>query len=109
MVASVGGPRGVQIWHYEDGRLSLRGVGNAARSPNWVTFSPDSRRVAVATVEGQLQLWDVASMRVQREWQLPGVIVKVIWASDGRHLLTVNGNYTVYLLRLAPPPAQGRQ
>jgi hypothetical protein len=28
---------------------------------------------------------------------------------DGRHLLTLNGNGTIFVLRLAAPPAQARQ
>jgi ECF sigma factor len=35
--------------------------------------------------------------------KLPGYVHGVAFAPDGRHLATVNGNGTVYVLRLAKP------
>jgi WD40 repeat protein len=66
-----------------------------------LAFSPDSRALALATYDGKLVLRDAATGTLRKEWQLPGPIHGVTYAPDGRHLLTLNGNGTGYLLRLA--------
>jgi hypothetical protein len=45
-------------------------------------------------------LWDFAVQGPVRKWQLPGLISQVAVARDGRHLITYNGNGTIYVLRL---------
>ncbi len=70
-----------------------------------VAFSPDGRTLALATQQGKLILRHLETGAPRKEWQLPGPVSWVAYAPDGRHLLTVNGNGTGYVLRLAPPPA----
>ena len=69
-----------------------------------VAFSPDGRTLATAGIHGKLALRDIETGETRREWQLPGQINYVTYSPDGRHLLTINGNGTGYILRLAPPP-----
>jgi hypothetical protein len=33
-----------------------------------------------------------------------GDVLQMLFSPDGRHAVTVNGNGTVYVLRLPPPP-----
>ena len=40
------------------------------------------------------------------EWQIRGPIQGLAFAADGRHLASANGNGTVYILRIAPPPGK---
>ncbi len=48
-----------------------------------------------------LLLIDVATGEVRQTWQLPGWIVRPFFHPDGQHLLTLNGNGTLYVLRIA--------
>ncbi len=66
-----------------------------------VFFSPDSQTLASAGYDGRIILRDVASGEVRRTWQFPAWIATASYSPDGRHLATVNGNGTVYILRLA--------
>jgi hypothetical protein len=59
--------------------------------------------LAAGTEGGKLVLRDVQTGLVRRQWQLPGVVYAVAYAADGRHLVTLNGNGTLYVLRLAKP------
>jgi len=49
--------------------------------------------------EGGEKLW---------EWQPPGAVRSVEFAPDGRHLALVNGNGTLYVVRLEDPKADDR-
>lgn len=72
-----------------------------------LTISPDGQRLAVAGFTGQVLLWDLTDRRLIRTLTLGpplGTISQVLFSPTGRHLLTVNGNGTVYLVRLSPSP-----
>ena len=45
--------------------------------------------------DGRVILWEAARGTKLREWQLPGVVARIAFAHDGRHLATANGNGTV--------------
>jgi len=45
-------------------------------------------------------IYDWAADRELRRLKYPGIVRQVILHPDGRHLVTVNGNGTVYILRL---------
>jgi WD40 repeat protein len=68
-----------------------------------VAFGPDGKTLASAGRDGRIILWNVLAGDKLREWQLPGPVRGVTFASDGRHLAAANGNGTVYILRLAKP------
>ena len=65
----------------------------------YLAFHPDSKKLAVGSWAG-VCLLDVATMKPIWDWQSPGPIYWLDWAADGRHLVTHNGNLTVYVLRL---------
>jgi WD40 repeat protein len=69
-----------------------------------LAFAPNGKTLAVSTTEGQITLYDLSSYKVVREWQFPGSVPGVFFTGDGRHLVTHNGNHTLYVLRLAAPP-----
>jgi WD40 repeat protein/tRNA A-37 threonylcarbamoyl transferase component Bud32 len=99
----------VTVWDVQGGqpgqpaqRAWTRAEGNTYAA----AFSPDSRTLATCEAAGNLLLRDARTGGfVRKVWQLPGGLNWVGYAPDGRHLLTVNGNHTGYILRLAPPPA----
>jgi WD40 repeat protein/tRNA A-37 threonylcarbamoyl transferase component Bud32 len=96
-----------------------------------LVFTPDGKTLVYAGSSGELILWDVVGHRnlqelgrnykdsggetvlwdavsrkhykQQHRWQLPGAVLSLALAPDGRHLATANSNGTAYLLRLAPP------
>ncbi len=71
--------------------------------PYATDFSPDGRTLAAASDGAEsLSLWELSSRKKLRSWSLPGPVFSVDFSSDGRHLLTLNGNGTAYIVRIAP-------
>lgn len=64
-----------------------------------LAFHPDSRKLAYGNGSGAGVL-DVTTGNALWTWKAPGSVPWVEWAADGRHLVTHNGNKTVYVLRL---------
>jgi WD40 repeat protein len=91
---------GVELWDLGQGKPRRRMALPQAGAVISLAFSPDGRALAA---DHALIVWDPASGRKLREWRLPGPVRWARFATDGRHLLTANGNGTVYVLRLAPP------
>jgi serine/threonine-protein kinase len=77
--------------------LSLDLKGSSATS-----LSSDGRKLA-GCGGNTVGLWEMPGGKKLREWQLPGPVRGVVFAADGRHLATANGNGTVYILHISPP------
>ena len=91
-------------------KLLLSLGGGPACRVNTLAFAPDGRSVAVAGDGTEsLSWWELPSGRKLRSWSLPGQVLSVEFAADGRHLLTVNSNGTAYLFRLASPPVVAKK
>lgn len=107
-----------------DGRLVSAGTGNPARlwgpiagkevkqfgGGGWVTHTAfRGTTLATSSTDGAVRLWDSDSGEQLRTFRLAppgGVVFSVAFSPDGRHFATANGNGTVYVFRLAPPPAE---
>jgi WD40 repeat protein len=70
-----------------------------------VAYRPDGRALASSSLHGQVIVWDPDTGKKLQSWQFPGSVEQVGWA-DNRHLVTLNANKTIYVLRLAPPAKQ---
>jgi serine/threonine-protein kinase len=100
------------VWGYEGGEL----LDLAARNDfvgtifpqagiRALVFSPDSRRLAIAWQDGRIRLCALDQGHRDTVFRLSGPIHGLAFAPDSRHLATVNGNGTVYILRLKYEPA----
>jgi WD40 repeat protein len=102
--ASCDGHGFIRIWDLSGTEARVRPLprwhGDAVYS---VAFSPDAKLLASAGRDGRVILWDSVGGEKRREWRFPGNVQGLAFAPDGRHLALVNGNGTVYLLRLAKP------
>jgi WD40 repeat protein len=69
-----------------------------------VAFSPNGQLMVVLDVAGDIHFYDpiikVGVSPLRWTFHSPGVIKDFKFAADGRHLVTRNGNGTVYVLRL---------
>ncbi len=57
------------------------------------------RALFSAGADGRVIHW--VSRLDQKEWQLPFAVNGLALSGDGRHLVTGNGNGTIYVLRLS--------
>jgi WD40 repeat protein len=92
-------------------RLTRYLKGSAGATLSSFDFAADGRRLAGADdITGHVFVWDLTTGKQTHRWKLPRCAWSgtLRWAEDGRHLATVNGNGTVYILRLPPPPGLAR-
>jgi WD40 repeat protein len=97
----------VLVWNIER-RKAPADLGAGDGPPTSIAFDPSGTMLAAAGSEGVLWLWsepDRERFRNDPDRVIPvgpphGVIQRVVWSPDGRHLVTVNGNGTLYVLRL---------
>jgi WD40 repeat protein len=108
----VAGGSEVQVWDVRARRklYSLKGYDSGfgyASGFTGLTASRDGKTIFFACLDGRVVRWEPAARR-KKEWRLPGVVLNLALAPDGRHLFLANGNGTVSILRLAGPPVLKR-
>jgi WD40 repeat protein len=97
----------VLLWNLAIGKAPAE-LASGEGAPTSLAFDPTGSALVAAGDEGVLWLWKEPARagfrnepdRVLRVGPPHGVIKRVLWSPDGRHLVTVNGNGTVYILRL---------
>jgi len=67
---------------------------------NAVSFSPDGKALVSVDSDGRVILWRSEGGVRLKQWDLDGPVDEVAYAPDGRHIALLNGNGTVYILRL---------
>src|SRR5262249_10208029 len=71
-----------------------------------LALSPDGRFLLSGDSDRRIVLWDPDSGKKVREWPQRASFRQLVFAPDGRHLARPNDDGTIYILRLAPPPAK---
>lgn len=90
----------VRLWNVKTGKSAGTLLFSSVGIPS-VAFSPDGTRVAAGAWDGTVSLIRVPGGEVLREVSIPAAngILRIEFTPDGRHLMTQNGNGTVYVLR----------
>jgi WD40 repeat protein/predicted Ser/Thr protein kinase len=80
-------------WHYVKGLCHplLRSIHLYAGSPTAVGFSPNGGRVATASVDGTVKLWDAATGEELFTLRHAEAVWSLAFSPDGRHLATGSG------------------
>ena len=108
-LATIGNNFRLELWNLKSD-LTQPTTSFAIPEANAVAFSPDGRRLAAAAfwkdgASAEVQIIQLASGVVEKRLTFPGRVHELTFTDDSRHLVTGNANGTIYVLRLAPPPA----
>lgn len=100
LAAAYGEEGQFRVWDLETGQPKAPLEGHKLRVDS-LSYSADGQLLASAGADGKVIVWEPDSRkRKLQEWQLSGPVYHVLFARDNRHLITVNGNGTAYVLRL---------
>jgi WD40 repeat protein len=110
-LATVGLYRG-DVWSLsESGATHVRRIHNNETEGHYATavsYSPDGARIVLGSFkggQGRVRILDRHTGVVDKDITIPGYVIKVHYLDDRRHVMTANGNGTIYILR---PDATGQ-
>jgi WD40 repeat protein len=97
----------VSVWNIAAGRIE-RILSAPGTGMNSLSFSADGKRLAAANNAGKVHLWQLPltgmgpfhPTRTLALGPAGGTVSRAFFTPDSRHLITVNGNGTLYILRL---------
>jgi WD40 repeat protein len=68
-----------------------------------IVISPDGSRFVTASPTGagaEVKLWETDSGKELRSWDMPSSVRSMTFTPDSKHVVTANGDTTLYLLEL---------
>ena len=77
-------------------------MGKTTAHRGWGCLAPDGSSFASPIGDRKVVWRSMPDGKFLREWTFPGKVHRVLFAPDGRHLVTANTNGTLYVLRLRP-------
>ncbi|HLJ12730.1 MAG TPA: serine/threonine-protein kinase [Planctomycetaceae bacterium] len=101
----------VLVWSAERGTVAAE-LATGPTAINSIAFSPVENTLLAAGDDGRLWQWNDPARerrraepdRLIRLGPAHGVVRRATYSPDGRHIVTVNGNGTVYVVRLSREP-----
>lgn len=75
---------------------------NDPRTPNSLQFSRDGKRLLSADTAGRVTVWNVPEGKINKTWQLAGMVWTARFVSDETMIATANDDGTVFLLETPP-------
>lgn len=74
---------------------------------SWAALSAAGNLLCVASKDGLLELYDLTSFEKRQQYSFGGRLSLVRFSPDGKHLLVLTANQTVYLLDVSAPATVG--
>jgi len=92
-LASVGNyeKRDIRIWNAVTGEQVKEIVNAHHQAILWVSWSPDSQRLATASMDQRVKVWDVDTAKQLWQTDAQNAARSVSWSPDGMRLLTSGG------------------
>ena len=97
---------GLRLWNLTGAEPREGATLTRERGAGALAYTPGGGWLASAWGD-HVTLWNAATGRAVREWDFPGDVPALAFATDGRHLAVACANTVVYILRLAAPPEAG--
>ncbi len=96
-LACTAAPEQIRILDVETGETLVVCPGRRRKDePTAVAWAPGGARLASASKDGTVRMWDPATGRQTRSWQgSDGVFYQLAWASDGERLAGGSSDHTV--------------
>jgi eukaryotic-like serine/threonine-protein kinase len=99
----------LEVWDLARARPRLRATTTIAHGESIYSlrFLADGRTVVIGSLGG-VYLWDSEEFVATRHWRFPGGVSPALVTADGRYIVSVNSNFTVYVFRTDGGTKDGR-
>ena len=89
----IGPDAGSKVWDAATGKVVFRLPEEIGGTNSW-DFSSDGKSLAMATYQGPLRIWELATVRATSVYPSLETLSDVKWSPDGKHLIVGRPNFT---------------